>query len=62
MGVGQKLKHVFRLVIAIIALLGLFSISIEKPKNEISRTNEEMIEHIREQLLIIEFKKISEEL
>ena len=62
MDVGQKLKHVFRLVIAMIALLGLFSISIEKPKNEISRTNEEMIEHIREQLLIIELKEISEEL
>jgi hypothetical protein len=51
-----------KLVFVMIALLGLFSISIDKPKNEISRTNEQMIEHIREQLLIIELKKISEEI
>jgi hypothetical protein len=51
-----------RLIFAMIALLGLFSISIEKPKNEIAKTDSEMIDMLQQQVQMIELKKISEQL
>jgi len=60
--VAQKLKHLFRLVIVMIALLGLFSISIEKPKNEIAKTDSEIVDILKQQLEMIRLKEISEEL